>query len=115
MVSLSLHNWKKNVHKYWNVSDRVSVLQIKLSNTKKRAQNIKETSSEFNDSVSLKVQRDGKSYWCLSIPKITIKCEFIADPKHITIINVYAPISRLVRDDVSVFKIFYNNVSAVLN
>ena len=31
---------KNNVHKYCNVSDRVSVLQIKLSNTEKRTYNI---------------------------------------------------------------------------
>ena len=37
-------------------------------------------------------------------------------PKHIiSIINVYAPINQLVRDDVSVPENFYNDVSAVLN
>ena len=97
---------KNNVHKYWNVSDSVSVLQIKLSNTE---------TSEFKNNVSLKVQRDGKSYKCLPIPKIINKCEFILDPKHIiSIISVYAPTSQLARDDVSVLESFYNDVSAVL-
>ena len=36
---------KNNVHKYWYVSDEVSVLQIKLFNTEKCAYNIKEISS----------------------------------------------------------------------
>ena len=35
---------KNNVHKYWYMSGRVTVLQIKLSNTEKRANSIKETS-----------------------------------------------------------------------
>ena len=34
--------------------------------------------------------------------------------KH-SIINVYAPTSQFVRDDVSVLESFYNDVSAVLN
>ena len=96
--------------------DRVSVLQIKLSNIKKRACKSKETSPEFKNSLSLKVQRNGESYKCLPIPKITIKREFIPDPKRIiSIINVYPPTSQLVRDDVSVIENFYNNVSTVLN
>ena len=112
-VSLQLKN---NVHKYWNVSDRVSFLQIKLPNTDRGAYNIKETSSEIKNSVNLKVQRDEELYKCLPIPKITIKRELILDPKHIiSIINVYAPTSQLVRDDVSVLESFYNYVSAVLN
>ena len=112
-VSLQLRN---NVHKYRNVSDRVSVLQIKLSNTEKRAYNIKETSSEFKSSVSVKVQQNGVSYKCLPIPKITIKREFIPDTKHmISIINLYAPTSHLVRDDLSVLESFYNDVGTVLN
>ena len=104
---------KNNVRKYWNVSDRVSVLQIKLYNTEKRAYNIKETSSEFKNSVNLKVQRNGESYKCLPIPKIRIKREFI--PDMISIINLYAPTSQLVRDDVSVLESFYNDVGTVLN
>ena len=110
---------KNNVHKYWYISDRVSVLQVqhrKLSNTKKCAWNIKETSSEFKDSVSLNVQLNGVSYKCLPIPKITIKREIIPDSKHIiNIINVHAPTSQLVRDDVSVLQNFYNNISTILN
>ena len=113
IVSLQLKN---SVHKYWYVSDKVSVLQIKLSNTKKCAYNIKETSSEFKNSVSLKVQRNGESYKCLPIPKITIKHEFIPDPKHtISIINVYAPTTQLAKDDASVLENFYSDVSTVLN
>ena len=96
--------------------DRVSVLQIKLSNTEKRAYNIKESSSEFKNSESLKVQRNGESYKCPPIPKITIKRDFIPNPKHITnIIKVYTPRSQLVRDDVCVLESFYNDASAVLN
>ena len=93
MVLLSLLNWKHNVHKYWYMSDIVR--QIKLSNTEKCAYNNKETSSEFKNSVSLNVQQNGESYKCLYIPKITIKCEFIPDPKHVSIINVYAPTNQL--------------------
>ena len=79
------------------MSDRVSVLQIKLSNAEKRAYNIKETSSAFKNSVSLKVKRNGEPCKCLPIPKITIKREFIPYSKH-SITNVYAPTSQLVRD-----------------
>ena len=110
-VSLQLKN---NIHKHWYVLDRVSVLQIKLSNTEKRAYNIKESSSEFKNSESLKVQRNGESYKCPPIPKITIKRDFIPNPKHITnIIKVYTPTSQLVRDDVCVLDV--NDASAVLN
>ena len=109
---------KNNVHKYWYISDRVSVLQVqhrKLSNTKKCAWSIKETSSEFKDSVSFNVQLNGVSYKCLPIPKVTIKREIIPDSKHIiNIVNVYAPTSQLVRD-VSVLEKFYNDVSTILN
>ena len=98
------------------MSDRVIVLQIMLSNTEKRAYNIKEASSKFENKVSLKFQRDGELYKCLPIPKINIKREFIPGPKHnISIFNVYAPTSQLVRDDVSVLESFYNDVSTVLN
>ena len=90
------------------------VRQIKLSNTEKCAYNNKETSSEFKNSVSLNVQQNGESYKCLYIPKITIKCEFIPDPKHVSIINVYAPTNQLVRD-VSVLGNFYNDINTVLN
>ena len=103
---------KNNVHKYWYMSDIVR--QIKLSNTEKCAYNNKETSSEFKNSVSLNVQQNGESYKCLYIPKITIKCEFIPDPKHVSIINVYAPTNQLVRD-VSVLGNFYNDINTVLN
>ena len=110
-VSLQLKN---NIHKHWYVLDRVSVLQIKLSNTEKRAYNIKESSSEFKNSESLKVQRNGESYKCPPIPKITIKRDFIPNPKHITnIIKVYTPTSQLVRDDDCVLDV--NDASAVLN
>ena len=50
---------KSNDHKYWYVSDRITVLQIKLSNSEKCTYNIKETSSEFKDSVNMKVQQNG--------------------------------------------------------
>ena len=95
------------------MSDRVSVLQIKLSNAEKRTYNIKETSSAFKNSVSLKVKRNGEPCKCLPIPKITIKREFIPDSKH-SIINVYAPTSQLVRD-VSVLESFYSDVFTVLS
>ena len=95
------------------MSDRVSVLQIKLSNAEKRSYNIKETSSAFKNSVSLKVKRNGEPCKCLPIPKITIKREFIPDSKH-SIINVYAPTSQLVRD-VSVLESFYSDVFTVLS
>ena len=98
------------------MSDRVSASQIKLFNTEKRTHNIKETSSKFKNSVSLKVQRNGESYKCLPITKITIKCELIPDPKHmISIINLYVPTNQLVRDDVSVLESFYNDVGTVFN
>ena len=98
------------------MSDRFTVLQIKLSNSEKCTYNIKETSSESKDSVSMKVQQNGKSYKWLSIPKITIKQEFIPGPKHIiSIINVYAPTNHLVTDDVSALSNFYKDVSTVLN
>ena len=90
------------------MSDRVSVLQIKLSNAEKRAYNIKETSSAFKNSVSLKVKRNGEPWG-----KITIKREFIPDSKH-SIINVYSPTSQLVRD-VSVLESFYSDVFTVLS
>ena len=48
VISPRLEN---NIHKYWYMSDRVSILQIKLSNTKYCAYNIKKTSSEFKNSV----------------------------------------------------------------
>ena len=94
-VSLQLKN---NIHRHWYV--RI----------------IKESSSEFKNSESLKVQRNGESYKCPPIPKITIKRDFIPNPKHITnIIKVYTPRSQLVRDDVCVLESFYNDASAVLN
>ena len=74
------------------------------------------TSLEFKNSVSLKVERNGESYKCLPIPKITIKREFIPDPERIiSIINVYVPTSQHVRYDVSVLENFYSDVSTVLN
>ena len=98
------------------MSDIVIVLQIKLYNTENCAYNIKESSSEFMNSARLKFQRNGESHKCLPISKMTIKCEFIPDPKHfISIINVYEPTSKLARDDVSVLENFYNDVSTVLN
>ena len=82
------------------MADRVSVLQIKLSNTEKCAYTIKETSSKIKKSVDLKIQQNGESYKCLPFLKITIKHKFT---------------SQLVRDDVSVLENFYNDVSTVLN
>ena len=82
------------------MSDRVSVLQIKLSNTEKCAYTIKETSSKIKKSVDLKIQQNEESSKCLSFLKITIKHKFT---------------SQLVRDDVSVLENFYNDVSTVLN
>ena len=65
--------------------------------------------------VSLNFQRYRESYKCLPITKITIKREFIREPKHInSIINVYAPTSQ-VRDDVYVFENFYKDVSTAFN
>ena len=95
--------------------DRASVLQIKLSNTKKCSYNIKEAYSKFKNRVSSKVQQNGESYKCLPILKITIKREFIPYPKHIIIINVYAPTIQLFRNDVSVLDNFYKDASTVLN
>ena len=47
--------------------------------------------------------------------KITIKREFIPDPKHIIkIFNAYAPTTLLVIDDVSVLINFYNDTSTDL-
>ena len=82
------------------MSDRVSVLQIKLSNTEKCAYTIKETSSKIKKNVDLKIQQNGESSKCLPFLKITIKHKFT---------------SQLVRDDVSVLENFYNDVSTVLN
>ena len=64
----------------------------------------------------MKVQQNGVSYKCLPIPKITMKREFIPDTKHmISIINLYALTSHLVRDDLFVLESFYNDVGTVLN
>ena len=71
-------------------------------------------SSEFKDSVRLKIQWNGESNKCFLISKITIKREFIPHPKHIiSIINVYAPTSQFVRDYFFVLVNLYNDVSTV--
>ena len=116
---LESYSLKLNFHTTLMVSIGVSVLQIqhrKLSNTKKCAWTIKETSSEFKESVCLNFQLNGVSYKCLLIPKITIKREFIPDSKYIiNIIKVYATTSHFVRDDVSVLEKFYKDVTTILN
>ena len=93
------------------MSDRVSALQIKLSNTENCAYSIKKTPSEFKNCVSMKVKRNEISCKCLPIPKVTIKCEFISYPKHIiSIINVYVPITNL-----SEIMFLYSRMSAVMS
>ena len=90
---------KNNVRKYWNASDRISGLQIKLSNTVQHYRNLFRIQEQCKFESSTKWE----SYKCLPIPKFTIKREFIPDPKNIiSIINVYAPTSLLVRDAASV-------------
>ena len=44
-----------------------------------------------------------------------MKLKSIPAPKYISIISVYAPTSRLVRNDVSVLNNFYNDVRTVLD
>lgn len=63
----------------------------------------------IQEQLSLKVQQNSKPYKRHPILKITIKLEFIPNPKYIiSIVNVYASTSQLVGDDVSMLESFYN-------
>ena len=94
------------------MSDRVSVLQIKLSNSLKYICNFWKLSSQFKNSVSLKVQQNRHHANAFQFGEF----ESIPNSKHlISIFNVYATSSQLARDDVSILENFYDDVSFVSN
>ena len=104
-----------HVHRYWSVSDRVSVLQIHLNKDENRkSYSIKQN---LNQEMKYKFIRKGETYKCIpKIPTVSIKCQNGPDPKSlISIINVYAPTNDIVEKDDKILQNMYEEINNTIN
>ena len=84
--------WKHNIHKYWNVSDRLDVIQLKL--------------------------RDDE-YVCEQVNGINIRLQKVQKKSNVnkllTIINVYAPTTKKIAENVSKLDEIYTQLATLFN
>ena len=84
--------WKHNIHKYWKVSDRLSVIQLKLRDD--------EYICEQLNGINLRV-RKAHHYTANLRKDLKMAIKKPKVKKLLTIINVYAPTTKKVTENVS--------------
>ena len=89
--------WKKHIHRYWRVSDRISVLQLKTEKSKM-------------------AKNDGNEYASRSIGG----CKLLLTTTHptdhlVNIINVYLPTSEKVANDETEAENIYTEIENLMN
>lgn len=97
--------WKRNVYKYWRVSDRIAVLQLSMDEDCYCA--------EETGDLKLKITRVEKLRSVrISDTKLLIRR---AEPKKLlTIINVYAPQTGRLRESVEELEAMYSQLDEIL-
>ena len=83
--------WKENIHRNWRVSDRVCVLQLLTKRPNYSCEKLSDT--------KLRIQRDVTYKSTLCPGRAKLKIRKVKTKGVITIINVYAPHTKRIRDD----------------
>ena len=98
--------WKHNIHKYWKVSDRISVIQIKLRDD--------EYICEKQNGINLRIRKT--QHYITNLQKeLKMKIKKTNVKHLITIVNVYAPTTKKVAENISVLDEMYTNLANLIN
>ena len=98
--------WKENIHKFWKISERISVLQLKMK---------QQDFTSTLDGMKIKITKRNTNKYKSILDGMKIKI-YKAEEKHIlTIINVYAPATTLIKKDNSILDDLYLDLSNLLN
>ena len=101
--------WKNNILKYWKVSERIAVIQLKLKEEEYVCEN------NLDSDINLLIRKK-TSYKIVKNRKKDIKLKLVKEERKnvITIINVYAPTSELVEKDRSELDRIYAQLEKIL-
>ena len=98
--------WKENIHKFWRVSERICVLQLKMKH--------QDFTSKL-DGMRMKITKTNPNRYTSRLDGLKMKI-YKAEEKHIlTIINVYAPTAGLIRKDNTILDDLYLDLSNLIN
>ena len=100
--------WKENIHKFWKLSERICVLQLKM---KHQLQDFISTL----DGMKMKITKGNTNIYKSKLDGMKMKV-YKAEEKHIiTIINVYAPTTTLIRKDNTILDELYLDLGNLIN
>ena len=98
--------WTENIHKFWRVSERICVLQLKMKH--------QDFTSKL-DGMRLKITKTNPNRYKSRFDSLKMK-KYKAEEKHIlTIINIYAPTTALIRKDDTILDDLYLDLSNLIN
>ena len=98
--------WKENIHKFWRVSERICVLQLKMKH--------QDFTSKL-DGMRMEITKANSNRYTSRLDGLKIKI-YKAEEKHIlTITNVYAPTTALIRKDNTILDDLYLDLSNLIN
>ena len=98
--------WKENIHKFWRVSERICVLQLKMKH--------QDFTSKL-DGMRMEITKANSNRYTSRLDGIKIKI-YKAEERHILIIiNVYAPTTALIRKGTTILDDLYLDLSNLIN
>ena len=98
--------WKNNIYRYWRVSDRISILQLQMTDV------IYECESTTD--INLKITKT-INYAATQVGPLQINLRKKSPKNLISIINIYAPTTERVKNDMSELDSMYTQLNNVIN
>ena len=98
--------WKENIHKFWRVSERICVLQLEMKH--------QDFTSKL-DGMRMKITKTNPNRYRSRLDGLKMKIHKSEEKHILTIINIYAPTTALIRKDNTILDDLYLDLSNLIN